>query len=225
MTAETAGPRPPADTGLFDFRNVANFPRDYLATYYCQPPTIDERVVLGFLAQHYRKLTSQPCAIEIGCGPTVHHVLPLAPFVSEIHMADYLPENLDQVRRWRDGEPDAHRWQEYTALTLSLEGRPNGQADIERRELDTKRKMTRFMLCDLKSDTPLRIPEAGSGGVLVLLRREHRDHKGRVVQGHAAPGELDATRRVSLLVGPSRDRLLRGHVLRRHLAPTFPRPF
>jgi hypothetical protein len=73
-------------------------------------------------------------------------------------MADYLPGNLRQVRRWRDGESNAHRWQEYTALTLSLERRPNGQADIERRELDTRRKLTRFLLCDLKNDTPLRTP-------------------------------------------------------------------
>ena len=99
-------------TGLFDFREVANFPRDYLATYYCQPPTADEQMVLAFLAEHFPKIASQPCAIEIGCGPTVHHVLPLAPYVSAIHMADYLPENLDEVRRWRDREPGAHGWED-----------------------------------------------------------------------------------------------------------------
>jgi hypothetical protein len=36
-SAETAENRLPADTGLFDFRSVANFPRDYLATY-CRSP-------------------------------------------------------------------------------------------------------------------------------------------------------------------------------------------
>jgi hypothetical protein len=117
-SAETAENRLPADTGLFDFRSVANFPRDYLATYYCQPPTADEQMVLAFLAQHYPKLESQPCAIEIGCGPTVHHVLPLAPFVSEIHMADYLPGNLRQVRRWRDGEMVLS----FTATTVGYGG-------------------------------------------------------------------------------------------------------
>jgi NNMT/PNMT/TEMT family len=147
-----------AHAGLFDFREVANFPRDYLATYYCQPPTTDEQMVLAFLAEHFPKIESQPCAIEIGCGPTVHHVLPLAPYVSAIHMADYLPENLDEVRRWRDREPDAHQWEEYTALTLDLEGRPKGPADIERRERDVRRKMTRFLVCDLKSDVPLGTP-------------------------------------------------------------------
>lgn len=147
-----------AQAGLFDFREVANFPRDYLATYYCQPPTADERMVLAFLAEHFPKIPSRPCAIEIGCGPTVHHVLPLAPYVSAIHMADYLPENLDEVRRWRDRERGAHQWEEYTALTLALERRPTALADIENRERDVRRKMTRFVLCDLKSDIPLGTP-------------------------------------------------------------------
>jgi nicotinamide N-methyltransferase len=111
--------------------------------------------VLSFLARHYPAIKSQPCAIEIGCGPTVHHVLSLAPFVSEIHMADYLPDNLDQVRRWRNGMPDAHHWHDYTAFALSLEGRESTQAEIERRETDTRRKITRLLHCDLTSDQPL----------------------------------------------------------------------
>ncbi len=38
--------------------------------------------------------------LEVGCGPTVHHILPFVPYASELHMADYLPENLEEVRRW-----------------------------------------------------------------------------------------------------------------------------
>jgi hypothetical protein len=140
---------------VFDFNVVSNFSDDYLSTYYSQPPTNDEQVVLSFLARHYPKIASQPCAIEIGCGPTVHHVLPLAPYVSEIHMADYLPDSLEQVRRWRDGVPDAHRWNHYTAFALSLEGRGSTIAEIERREADTRRKMTSLLHCDLKRDQPL----------------------------------------------------------------------
>ncbi len=140
---------------VFDFNGVPDFARDYLSTYYSQPPTNDERVVLSFLARHYPLIKSQPCAIEIGCGPTVHHVLSLAPFVSEIHMADYLPDNLDQVRRWRNGMPDAHHWHDYTAFALSREGRESTNAEIERREADARRKITRLLHCDLKRDQPL----------------------------------------------------------------------
>lgn len=147
-----------AEAGVFDFNVVSNFSQNYLKTYYCRPPTTDERAVLSFLARQYPRITSQPCAIEIGCGPTVHHVLPLVPFVSEIHMADYLPDNLEQVRLWRDGAPDAHRWHRYTSLTLTLEGRLNAKADVEQRESETKRKITSLLHCDLKSDPPLGTP-------------------------------------------------------------------
>jgi hypothetical protein len=148
----------PADTGVFDFVTVSNFARDYLSTYYCQPPTHDEQAVLSFLIRHYSRLESLPCAIEIGCGPTVHHVLPLVPYVSEIHMADYLPDNLEQVRLWRDNAPDAHCWDEYTSLTLVQEGVSASPADVRRREEDTRRKISRLIQCDLKRDLPLGAP-------------------------------------------------------------------
>jgi hypothetical protein len=140
---------------VFDFGTVPCFARDYLSTYYCQPPAVDEQVVLSFLVRHYPLVTSSPCAIEVGCGPTVHHVLPLAPFVSEIHMADYLPDNLEQVRAWRDHEPGAHRWQEYTAFTLAREGRLSDPAAVAHRETETRRKISQLLPCDLTSDRPL----------------------------------------------------------------------
>lgn len=143
------------DRGVFDFNVVDNFAADYLTTYYCQPPTQDEQAVLAFLSRQYPKIPAQPCAIEIGCGPTVHHVLPLAPFVSEIHMADYLADNLELVRRWRDGERGAHSWHRYTSLALALEGRSPSAANVQQREADTRRKITRLLACDLKSETPL----------------------------------------------------------------------
>jgi hypothetical protein len=143
------------DHGIFDFKIVDNFSRDYLATYYNQPPTMDEHTVLSFLARHYPRITGQPCAIEIGCGPTVHHVLPLAPYVSEIHMADYLPDNLEQVARWRDGAATAHCWHHYTSLTLQLEGRAETRVAIEQREREVRDKMTSVMRCDLKSSQAL----------------------------------------------------------------------
>ncbi len=144
-----------AERGIFDFNVVPNFARDYLSTYYCQAPTQDEQAVIAFLASHYRRIPATSWAIEIGCGPTVHHVLPLAPYVSEIHMADYLPENLEQVRLWRDRAPGAHEWQDYTALTLALEGREATPAAVARREAETRAKISRFRHCDLKMDSPL----------------------------------------------------------------------
>ena len=152
---------------------------------------------------------SSPARLEIGCGPTVHHVLPLAPFVSEIHMADYLPDNLEQVRRWRDGVPDAHRWNHYTALTLSLEGRETTNAEIERRETDTRRKITSLLHCDLKRDQPLHTAQTVFRCHELLLRREHRHYPRRMVQSAAASRQSHGVWRVPVSFRTARNPLLR----------------
>ena len=101
------------------------------------------------------KIESRPCAIEIGCGPTVHHVLS----VSAVRVRDShgrLPAGQSRTGQTvAERIPDAHRWNHYTALTLSLEGRESTNAEIERREADTRRKITRLLHCDLKQDQPL----------------------------------------------------------------------
>jgi NNMT/PNMT/TEMT family len=137
---------------------VSEFSKDYLFTFYSQGPTPDEEAVFEFLVRHYPKIESQPCIIEIGCGPAVHHVLPAAPFVSEVHMADYLIENLEQVRAWKAGRADAHNWHPFTALTLRLEGKPSDETEVLRRERELKDKITSLLRCDLRRDSPLRSP-------------------------------------------------------------------
>jgi hypothetical protein len=60
--------------------------------------------------------------LEVGCGPTLHNVIPLIRFVDEIHMADYLPDNLEQIQLWLDNHPDAHNWDVHIKTALELEG-------------------------------------------------------------------------------------------------------
>jgi hypothetical protein len=134
---------------------ITDFSRDYLFTFYSQGPTPDELAVFDFLIRHYPKIESQPCMIEIGCGPAIHHALPAVPFVSEIHMADYLNQNLEHVRAWKAGRPDAHNWHRFTALTLRLEGRKFGKREVLLRERELRRKITSVFLCDLRRDPPL----------------------------------------------------------------------
>jgi len=137
---------------------VSEFSRDYLFTFYSQGPTPDEEAVFDFLVRHYPKIESAPCMIEVGCGPAVHHALPAAPFVSEVHMADYLSENLEQIRAWKEGRADAHDWHAFTALTLRLEGKPSDDTEVLRRERELKAKITLLLGCDLGRDSPLAFP-------------------------------------------------------------------
>lgn len=140
--------------GTFDFKDGPEFARSYLKTYYAQPPTEDEVSVFEFLVEDFRDHPPTGTLLELGCGPTIHHALPFAPHVSELHLADYLEENLEQVRLWKGGAPSAHDWSAYGHLALTLEGKDASNASVRQRMDMVRSKLTRTLTCDLKADTP-----------------------------------------------------------------------
>ncbi len=155
MTKESPLPRSlTAVGGSFDFKTAPSFAVPYLRTYYCQPPTIDETVLSKFIIEERHRLSGRGRFIEIGCGPTLHHAPLFAPVVSEIHMADYLEENLAQVRLWRDGAKEAHDWSAYTRLTLRHEEIEPTEENVQIRERLVRTKITRIATCDLMRETP-----------------------------------------------------------------------
>lgn len=100
-------------------------PRDYLWDYYRSVQS-DEAATLRFLVESARLIGPVPTLLEVGCGPTVHHALPFAGGVGEIHVADFLDRNLSEVRLWTDGAPGAWDWSPFTREVLryrALRGR------------------------------------------------------------------------------------------------------
>ncbi len=154
MSVET-GPRcdrpPTAVGGMLDFQQTRSFASTYMETFYRnKPPTNDERAVLTFLAAHLHRIVGTPVVLEVGCGPTVHHAMSFATRAAEIHMADYLPENLEEVRKWRDDEPGAYNWIAYADLVLQLQARFSGQHDTAALEAISREKMRALLPCDLR---------------------------------------------------------------------------
>jgi hypothetical protein len=130
-----------------------------VATFYGDhPPTEDERAVLSFLTEHARGIRGQPRMLEVGCGPTVHHVFPFVPHVSAVDMADYLPENLAAVRAWQTRAPDAYNWRQYARLALELEARDATEAAVDRLEAEARGRIGRLLPCDLKQPAILSRP-------------------------------------------------------------------
>jgi hypothetical protein len=138
------------EAGVFDFRHAHGFTTHYIETFYADlPPTDDERVVIGFLNRHMHRLSGRPRLLEVGCGPTVHHVFPFLDAVSAVDMADYLSENLEEVRRWCARRPDAYGWRQYAALQASLRG-DGSDASIEAIEAGARACIDRLLHCDLR---------------------------------------------------------------------------
>ena len=90
-------------------------PREYLRQYYETPHVAeDERANFAFGGRHLAGAGRRFArAVEVGCGPTLHHAALLARHADRLFLADYLPGNLAEVRRSLAGDPGAHDWRVY----------------------------------------------------------------------------------------------------------------
>ena len=213
--------RPSAsEDGLFDFRRTRSFTTEYVATFYGDhPPTEDERAVLAFLTTHAGRIAGRPRMLEVGCGPTIHHVFPFVPYVSAVDMADYLPENLAAVRRWQTRAPGAYSWRQYARLAVELQSREATDEEVDRLEADARARIGRLLPCDLKQ--PAILARAGhlSGGRRVLLHRRSRHLHPAMGVRDGAPGTHREPGRHAVPLLPAGHRLLPG---RRDALPVRP---
>jgi hypothetical protein len=83
-------------------------------------------------------------------------VFAAAETASEIHLGDYLPANLAEIRRWIDREPGAHDWRPFVRYTLQCEGIscPTGE-EIAAREDLTRTKITELLRVDARHSRPV----------------------------------------------------------------------
>ncbi len=127
----------------------------YLREYYSESADQAYAPSLKFLAEQRSRLCDDPDLVEIGCGPTVYHLLPLAPAVKSVVVADYLPSNLEQIRWWVQEMPETHSWEVYTRYILGCEGVPQTSAEIQKRENLLRGEIIDYLPCDVRHKDPL----------------------------------------------------------------------
>jgi hypothetical protein len=133
-------------------------PRSYLTQYY-QTPTVpqDEKAVYQFIHSRFSRL-SQPfsSALDIGVGPTIHHQIALVPYVTRLDLADFLPQNLAEIRKWLDGDQDAYNWDAFIRGTLAIEGnRSPSLRAVQARKRLVRRRVHHLLPCNIKHTSPL----------------------------------------------------------------------
>ena len=130
-------------------------PKEYIAEYYSEILT-DCRYASEWLVESMQKTPSVPVALEFGCGPIPVFTLPLVKKVREIHLAEYLPSNRQEIEKWISGAEDAHDWRAFTEETLRLEGNDNpSDAEVAARDQETRARITRVLPADVTRLDPL----------------------------------------------------------------------
>ncbi len=85
-----------------------------------------------------------------------HHLFPFADRVDDIHVADYLPSNLDAVQRCVRRQPGAHDWSAFARYALRCElGRSPTRGEGDSREDLTRQRITGFVQADARNSTPI----------------------------------------------------------------------
>lgn len=142
-------------------------PREYLRQYYSKDYIPDDEEAFYHRIIPYLKRTGRAFAraIDFGCGPVVYNLTPLAPWVEELHLADYLPGNLREIQKWLRGEDDAHNWDLNIRRALEIEsGDEVSRNAVESRKSLLRSKVTALKECDVRRDHPL-----GDGAVYDLV--------------------------------------------------------
>ncbi len=130
-------------------------PGEYLADYYAVVEP-DEVETIAFFTEAIRETTAGEPVLFFGTGPTLHHVFLSAGRASEIHLADYLPQNLAEIERWLRRDPGAHDWRPFVRYTLECEGlRAPSDAQLAEREALTREKVTRLLAADAGDREPV----------------------------------------------------------------------
>jgi len=127
---------------------------DYLSEYYGEILD-DERHALQFLADALRDVAIVDRALDIGCGPCVHHCFPLTPHAREIHCADFVAGNRDAITRWIEDGNGAHDWRAFAVHTLACEGVDAGADAVARRQHETRKRITAVLAADVRAADPL----------------------------------------------------------------------
>jgi hypothetical protein len=130
-------------------------PKEYLNEYFLIDPEIEDIFITQFMIKALCNMPQDLLTLEFGAGPVLLGVAILAPQSREIHMCDYLPASMDEIRRWLANKPNAFNWDPYIKMVLSEEGKSTTPKSVTQRATEMRRKVTHLTTCDVLASNPI----------------------------------------------------------------------
>lgn len=130
--------------------------RQYLETYYASPMG-DTYETLDFLIDELKHHKEKPFkkALEFGAGPTLFGALATVSYVEELHLSDYLKQNLLEINKWLFHHKDAFNWDICIEYILKREGINPTLENIARKSDELREKLTKLLPGDISYKWPL----------------------------------------------------------------------
>ncbi|KAM4652792.1 nicotinamide N-methyltransferase-like [Discoglossus pictus] len=132
-------------------------PKDYLDTYYATEKVtlVGEWMNFSLTNLHETFTTGGvkgDTLIDIGCGPTIYHLLSACEVFKNIITSDFLPQNTAEVEKWLNKDPSAFDWTPVIKFVCGLEG---NSENCKKKEETLRRIMKQVLKCDVTKDNPL----------------------------------------------------------------------
>lgn len=135
-------------------------PAEYLRDYFDSLKP-DEEATLQFLVSRLKiisndyKIANVPI-LDFGSGPLVIHGIAAIPYSNEIHFADYLQQNIFEIKKWLEKSTNAFNWKKFTYYILKLEGNVNpSDADVVEREEAVRNAVIELHYCNADHFPPI----------------------------------------------------------------------
>lgn len=124
-------------------------PGEYIHTYYTKP-FAEDLSLMKFIYNFAKKLTGNERYLEIGGGPTIYQLIPIAKYVAEIHFSDYVDANIKEVEKWLNNKPNQFNWDGFVSAQLKIENKQNAtKGEIENRKKQIRDKTIQLLHCDI----------------------------------------------------------------------------
>ncbi len=132
-------------------------PKDYLKQYYETKEIAEDEIhILKFCVDFFKSGAYHFSeSIEIGSGPTIHHAIPLVPYVDNIYLSDYLDSNLSEIKKWINRDTKHHDWSPYLKGVLKIEGKEATNLEVEERTDLLRQRIKGLLHCDIFLSHPL----------------------------------------------------------------------
>lgn len=145
-----------------DFDIESFVPATYNATYYSevmedearliewQATTLHDTITDHLQQQNIDRFSHQ---WEAGSGPAVHHLFALEKYSDAIYLSDYIPGNLEEIRKWVRADEGAHNWEPFVQKILMAEGVEPTEEALKTRAQAVRSKIAGYYPLDLKDPT------------------------------------------------------------------------